>query len=125
MGGEGSESLRSMHIAMGKRYLGCAQGQFGTIGIMGGMMSMMEDFRGGDGFMMGNFYGPWGMTGMGGIGRLLFWIVFFVGVVLLVKWLTGQSRTHKETSALDILKERYAKGEINKEEFEAKKKDIL
>src|SRR3989344_1527542 len=117
MGGEGSESLRSMHIAMGQRYLGCAQGQFGTMGMMGGMMSMMgSGWRGGDGLMMG---GSWG------IGMLLFWLIVIVGIVLFVKWVSGQSSSQKGTSALDILKERYAKGEINKEEFEAKKKDLF
>jgi putative membrane protein len=75
--------------------------------------------------MMGNFYGPWGMTGMGGIGMLLFWVIVIVGIVLLVKWLVGQQSVQsKGTSALDILKERYAKSEISKEEFEAKKKDL-
>lgn len=127
MGGEGSESLRSMHMAMGQRYLGCGEGQFSTMGMMGAMMSMMGgSWRGGDGFMMGNFYSPWGMTGLGGIGMLLIWVIVIVGIVLLVKWLAGQqSMQSKGTSALDILKERYAKGEINKEEFEVKKKDIV
>lgn len=124
MGGEGSESLRSVHIAMGQRYLGCAQGQFGTMGMMGGMMSMMgSGWRGGNGFMTGNFYSPWGMTGMGGVGMLFFWIIIIVGIVFLLRLLIGQSG-HTGSSALKILKERYAKGEINKEEFEAKKKDI-
>jgi len=35
-----------------------------------------------------------------------------------------QAHTHTE-SALEILKKRYARGEINKEEFEAKKKDLV
>ena len=140
MGGEGSESLRSMHIAMGQRYLGCAQGTYGTMGMMGGMMSMIPFRQGFPAFAQGygghgagqsgsswGMFGPWGMMGGSwGIGMLLFWIIIIVGIVLLVKWLVGQPGTQtRGKSALDILKERYAKGEINKEEFESKKKDLI
>ncbi len=68
----------------------------------------------------------WGM-GFGGIFMILFWIVIIVAVVMLVKWLAGGSSRidlPREKSALDILKERYARGEIGKDEFEQKKRDL-
>jgi uncharacterized membrane protein len=140
MGGEGSESLRAMHIGMGQRYLGCASddsGSFGMgqMGMMGGMMSMMggamnmtplrQGFAGRSGLGMGMF-SPWGMSGMGGgVGMLAFWIVVIVGIGFFVAWLSRQQNAGvKSKGALDILKERYAKGEINKEEFEDKKKGL-
>ncbi|MGC9092241.1 MAG: SHOCT domain-containing protein [Bacteroidota bacterium] len=58
---------------------------------------------------------------------VLFWILVIIGVVLLVRWIGLQNKasmTEKE-SALEILKKRYAKGEISKEEFEEKKKDLV
>jgi len=71
------------------------------------------------------------MGGMGGWMFLgpIFWLLLIAGVVLLVLWiarkigLTGQN-VPVET-ALDILKKRYALGEVSQEEFEEKKKDIL
>jgi putative membrane protein len=50
--------------------------------------------------------------------------------VFLIKWLiqTTSSRKASEqtgSGAIDILKERYARGEIDKAEFESKKKDLL
>jgi putative membrane protein len=51
-------------------------------------------------------------------------VLIILGVVYLVKLIVGgEKRTTGET-ALDILEKRYAKGEINKEEFEEKKKDL-
>jgi len=66
---------------------------------------------------------------MGGMWLLpiLFWILIIVGVVLIVRWLTvrnGQGKTSTPASPLDILKTRYAKGEIDKETFETMKRDI-
>jgi len=125
MGGEGSESLQRMHIAMGSNYLGCAiNSEFGMMG--GGMMSMM--MGGGGKSMMGNF-GSNSMStfgwGFGWIFMILFWGLIILGIVTVVKWIADQNKTHmQERSALDILKERYVKGEIDRKEFEEKKKDI-
>ncbi|MFB0517907.1 MAG: SHOCT domain-containing protein [Acidobacteriota bacterium] len=58
----------------------------------------------------------------------VFWIPVIVGLVFLIKWLVQQSRpgeTRQGESPLEILKKRYAKGEIDKEEFEQKRKDLL
>lgn len=66
---------------------------------------------------------------MGGMWPLsiLFWILVVAGVVLIVRGLTardGQEETLPAESPLDILKTRYAKGEIDKETFETMKRDI-
>jgi putative membrane protein len=46
------------------------------------------------------------------------------GLVVGVRWLLGLGKDRRFDSALEILRERYAKGEINKDEFEAKKRDL-
>lgn len=75
--------------------------------------------------MMGGFAGPWGIITM-----LLFWVLIIGGVVALVAWLVGLSRPgtaitrEQSDSALEILKVRYAKGEITKEQFEAMRHDL-
>ena len=63
--------------------------------------------------------------GFGGIVMWIFWIVLFVVVVWLVKSvISGQPNPPRSLSALEILEQRYAKGEIDKEEFEQKKRDL-
>ncbi len=79
-------------------------------------------------------YCQWGMGYgmMGGFGFLLmiiFWLLIVALIVLLIRRLvssghTGISSPPQADSALEILKKRYARGEIDKEEFEAKKKDL-
>ena len=67
----------------------------------------------------------WGM-GFVGPFMVLFWVLVVVGVVVLVKWLADQSTGMgtPDKSALDILRERYARGEIDREEYEQKKRDL-
>lgn len=73
-----------------------------------------------------NSYG-WGSMGLGMIGVSLFWILLIAALVLLVKnlWKNGDRSKHMpENNPLDILKERYARGEIDKTEFEQRKLDL-
>lgn len=69
-------------------------------------------------------YGGWGGMGFGVIGMSLFWILLIVAIVALIngRWPSGPAEDRRpDKTALDILKERYARGEIDTEEFEQKK----
>jgi len=64
---------------------------------------------------------------MGGF-MWIFWIAVIVGLVFLIKWIIQQSKPAEKKHAespLEILKKRYAQGEIDKEEFEKRKRDLL
>lgn len=67
-------------------------------------------------------WGTWGFGMM--LMMIVFWVLIIVAVVLGIRWLIGQGKTSKSDSALEILRQRYARGEINKEEFETKRKDL-
>ena len=75
-----------------------------------------------DGFIGGGLFG--------GLFELLFWALVIYGIVWIVRHHSrcthhGACGHHSaQNSALEILRERYAKGEIQKEEFESKKKDL-
>ncbi|MBI4536656.1 MAG: SHOCT domain-containing protein [candidate division NC10 bacterium] len=64
-----------------------------------------------------------------GLMMLLFWGLVIVVLILLVRWLwtQGQGRADAQIAEtpLDVLKKRYARGEITKEEFDRIKQDIL
>ena len=65
--------------------------------------------------------------GFGGPYMILVWVVIVVAIVLAVKSIMGgssQIESSNKKTALAMLKERYARGEIEKEEFEQKKRDI-
>ena len=75
---------------------------------------------------MGNGYG-WGGMAFGMVSMLLFWVLLIAAIVVVIRhaWGTGVSpERRQEKTALDILKERYARGEIEREEFEQKKRDL-
>ena len=89
------------------------------------------------GLIWGGQYGGWGMMGpgmMGGFGWMAIMPVLWIVVLGLIIWAvvaavrgSSESRSSdssKADSALEVLKRRYARGEINKEEYEGKKIDL-
>jgi len=76
--------------------------------------------------MMGG-YGMAGGFGFGWIFMILWVMLIIVGIVVLVKWLSAPAAAEGrsgESGALSILKERYARGEIDEHEFQKKKHDL-
>lgn len=73
-------------------------------------------------------YGGYGMGIVGWLFMLVFWGLIIAGLVLLVRWLWDQGRTRAGAGGgetpLEILKRRYARGEISKEEFDRMKQDL-
>jgi putative membrane protein len=84
-------------------------------------------FLRGDKVMHWGDYG-WGVGfGLGWFFMVIFWVLVILGIVYLVKLLVGAGARKKGMDAetpVEILKKRYAKGEITKEQFDEMKEDI-
>ena len=67
------------------------------------------------------------MWGAGGLVMMLmmlvFWGLVIAGIVVGLRWLVGKRQTHRD-EALEILRQRYARGEIDRQEFESRKRDL-
>jgi len=121
MGGEGSATLSAMHRIMGYNYLGGYYGGMMGPGMMGsGMMSSSPA------------YDPWqrghGMMDIG-YGNVFMWIIFLILLTVIIYLVIQATRTKRivapsKETPLEILRKRYAKGEITKDDFERMKKDI-
>lgn len=127
-----------MHVVLGKRLSGCdntaAWPQSGArflpmLGMMGGLTNIDNANQlNNPNYMMYSNYSPFGLGFLGPILMILFWAVIIFGVIALVRYMTGKGggkAAPRNDSVLAILKERYAKGEIDKNEFEDKKKDLV
>ncbi len=80
------------------------------------------------GGMMGwGGYGGFGMGIFGMVLMLLFWGLIIVGLVLGVRWLwdRGSPASGGADTPIEIVKRRYARGEITKEEFDRMKQDLI
>ncbi|KKT89761.1 MAG: coiled-coil [Parcubacteria group bacterium GW2011_GWC1_45_14] len=117
----GEDGVEQMHIALGKRQSGCdlnAQLPVGGVGFMP-MVGMMQNFGGG-----------WFSFITSLIFTIMLWLLIIWGVVMLARRLIMNSRSGTmkgrggDDSAMRILKERYVKGEISRDEFEKMKKDL-
>lgn len=74
--------------------------------------------------MMGG-YGMPGGYGFGGVFMIVGWVLIIIGIIMLVKWLLDSKGFRGGNSkALDILNERYARGEIDEQEYKKRKSDL-
>jgi len=68
------------------------------------------------------------MWGAGGLLMMLmmlvFWVVVIAALIFGLRWLMGQGRPPVRDDAFEILRQRYARGDIDKQEFEARKRDL-
>ncbi|MEI8230401.1 MAG: SHOCT domain-containing protein [Candidatus Peregrinibacteria bacterium] len=145
----GQSGETQMHITMGKRLSECfADAVFprGMMGMMTGLgiadgadydnsFSMMGRGRSfGNGADTTSPRGPlsmmhYGYTGYGFFGpvmMILWWLIIIGLIIILIRWLRGShtGTFAKHSHALTILRERYAKGEIDKKEFDESRKDL-
>lgn len=69
-------------------------------------------------------FGGWGM---GVVFMLMFWLLVILGILALARWLQSQSSPDQGArgkTPLEIVPERYARAEIDKDEYEQKKRDL-
>lgn len=83
--------------------------------------------------MMGGMMGGAGSVLGGGFGMItmaLFWAALIIGVVFVIRWILTSTGPRSQgpgqgDSALEVLRRRYASGEVDRREFEEKKRDLL
>lgn len=78
--------------------------------------------------MMGHS-GWWGYHGFGWALMILWWGLIITGAFFLLRWLfllvsKGRDREPRTDKAVELLRQRYARSEIGKEEYEEKLKDL-
>ena len=78
--------------------------------------------------MMGGFYGG-GLGWIGMVFGFIFFILVVIGIIFLIVWLVKRSNNpgvenRTDSKSLEVLKERYAKGEITKDQFDNMRKDL-
>jgi len=79
-------------------------------------------------------YGMWGNWGLGGmIMMIFFWAIIIIGAILIIRYFTaGHGSTTRQVGGpvvsehdpLEVLRDRYAKGEIDTQEFEERKRTL-
>lgn len=82
--------------------------------------------------MMHNWGGGWGGYGWIGPFQMIIWILILVLIIAAIVWFfrsgsqtgTFPGRLAQRSAGLDVLEERYARGEINREEYLQKKRDM-
>jgi putative membrane protein len=71
----------------------------------------------------------WPMASAGWMLMLVFWILVIIGIIVVIRRFTmppqdGPQPSGRRDTPVDILRKRYAAGEIDRQQFETMKKDL-
>ncbi len=77
-------------------------------------------------YWYGGGWGGWGWMAFGWLTMVVFWGLVIVGVVAAIRWASRipSARSDSSDTPVEILRRRYAAGELTKEQFEAMKQDV-
>lgn len=92
--------------------------------LRGGLMLPVMGFASTGPMMMRTSIPQWGWgpgLGLGGLGTLVFWGAIVFGLALMAQTLGGGDRRQ---STLNVLKRRYAGGEITREQYQQMRQDL-
>ncbi len=100
---------------------------------LAGVFLYREFLTPGGGYGYGYGYGGHMMTGIGGWGigglMLVFWSLILFGLILMINWLLTANRNEKNggsgSDPIEILKRRYAAGEIDRNRYEQMRRELL
>lgn len=104
-----------------------------SMALIAGAIWFLFNHQNSFGYGYGSWFMPHHMTiGGGGMGiiMILFWVAVIAAIVLVVSGIatdrrsTGSRDNWKSSDALEILKNRYARGEIDSEQYQAMKRDL-
>lgn len=128
----GEAGEEQMHITLGKRLSGCnpdavyANGYLGFMPMMGMMFINNAGWDGSYAYrspMMQSMYSVYGSRGwVGWVIILLWWILVITAITVFVRWVMNLQTGHP--GHIELLKSRYAKGEIDKRTFDRMKKEL-
>src|SRR3989338_7073443 len=122
---EGTEYHEQVHVNMA-RMMYCGEGGMMGEGGMNMMGVNMMDRQTPQTNMMQGMMGNWGYSGYWDFWNII-WLLFWIGIIISVVWLIYKFIIKKEAvseTPINILKKRFAKGEISKKQFEEMKKEI-
>jgi putative membrane protein len=75
-----------------------------------------------------NMHPMWWMWSVGGLAMMVvmfaFWAVVITAIVIAIRWFVRQAAPARPDAAIEILRQRYARGEIDRQEFEARRRDL-
>lgn len=123
-----------MHVTLAKHVTGCDPSATYSAAYSGFMPMMGMMFANGTGWdgsyayrssMMQTMYSMYGVHGWSGwVIILLWWVLIIIAIVTFVQWVLNLQTGHPGHGALEHLRIRYAKGEIDKKTFDRMKKEV-